>query len=74
VEEAGGGVEVDLARVSVPVLVIRGALDWPDVERAAQRFLRELPDAREVVIEGTAHLPTLERPDEVARSVRDFLG
>jgi 3-oxoadipate enol-lactonase len=74
VEEAGGGVELDLARVGVPVLVIRGELDWPDVERAAQRFLRELPDAREVVIQGAAHLPTLERPDAVAHSIRQFLG
>jgi 3-oxoadipate enol-lactonase len=73
VGEAGGGIEVDLARVHVPVLVMRGALDWPDVERAAQRFVRELPDAREVVIEGAAHLPTMEQPQEVARAIRDFV-
>lgn len=74
VEEPGGGVELDLARVRMPVLVVRGELDWPDVERAAHRFVQELPDAREVVIEGTAHLPTLERPDEVARVIREFVG
>ena len=34
----------------------------------------EMPDAREAVIDGCAHLPTLERPDEVARLILDFLG
>jgi pimeloyl-ACP methyl ester carboxylesterase len=65
-------VELDLAKITAPVLVARGELDWPDVERAAERFLRELPDAREAVIDGVAHLPALEKPDEVARLVREF--
>lgn len=67
-------VDLDLSKITVPVLAVRGELDWPDVERAAQRFVQELPDAREVVIDGAAHLPALERPDAVARSIREFLG
>jgi 3-oxoadipate enol-lactonase len=67
-------VEIEPQRISAPTLVLRGALDWPDVAAAAERFVRELPDAREVVIEGCAHLPTLERPDEVARLILEFLG
>jgi pimeloyl-ACP methyl ester carboxylesterase len=67
-------VELDLAAIAAPVLVVRGALDWPDVERASRRFLAELPDARDVVVEGAAHLPALERPAEVARSIGEFLG
>ena len=66
-------VEIEPQRISAPTLVLRGALDWPDVAVAAERFVRELPDAREVVIEGCAHLPTLERPDEVARLILEFL-
>jgi pimeloyl-ACP methyl ester carboxylesterase len=73
-EPKGGLDELDLAQVRVPVLVVRGALDWADVERAAQRFVDELPDAREVVIDGVAHLPALERPTELARVVHEFLG
>jgi pimeloyl-ACP methyl ester carboxylesterase len=65
-------VELDLSKINAPALVLRGALDWPDVERAAERMVRELPNAREVVVEGTAHLSALERPDEVARLVREF--
>jgi 3-oxoadipate enol-lactonase len=67
-------VELDLQRVTAPTLILRGALDWPDVAVAAKRFVDELPDACEVVIDGCAHLPTLERPDEVARLILDFLG
>jgi pimeloyl-ACP methyl ester carboxylesterase len=66
-------VEIDLARIATPTLVIRGALDWPDVAAAAERFVRELPDAREEVVAGCAHLPTMERPDEAARLILEFL-
>ena len=67
-------VEIEPARISAPTLVVRGALDWPDVAVAAERLVRELPDAREAVIDDCAHLPALERPDEVARLVLDFLA
>jgi pimeloyl-ACP methyl ester carboxylesterase len=67
-------VEIEPARISAPTLVMRGALDWPEVADAAERFVRELPDAREAVVEGCAHLPTMERPDEVARLVLEFLA
>jgi 3-oxoadipate enol-lactonase len=66
-------VDIQLEQITAPTLVLRGALDWPDVAAAAERFVRELPDAREVVIDGCAHLPTVERPDEVARLIVEFL-
>jgi pimeloyl-ACP methyl ester carboxylesterase len=66
-------VDIEPSRIAAPALVIRGALDWPDVAAAAQRFVDEMPNAREVVVEDTAHLPTLEKPDEVARLTLDFL-
>jgi pimeloyl-ACP methyl ester carboxylesterase len=66
-------VEIQLEQITAPVLVVRGALDWPDVAAAAERFVRELPDAREVVVEGCAHLPTMERPDEVAHLILEFM-
>lgn len=65
-------VQLDLSRIGAPTLVVRGALDWPDVARAAARFVAEVPDAREVVMEGAAHLPALERPQELVRVVLDF--
>jgi pimeloyl-ACP methyl ester carboxylesterase len=66
-------VEIDLTRIATPTLVMRGALDWQDVASAAERFARKLPDAREEVVAGCAHLPTMERPDEVARLILAFL-
>jgi len=67
-EPEPGAFEVDDVRA--PMLFIRGSLDWPDVERAAA----QLTGARQAVVEGAAHLPTLERPDEVARLVLNFLA
>jgi pimeloyl-ACP methyl ester carboxylesterase len=67
-------VEIEPSRIAAPTLVVRGALDWPDVAVAAQRFVEEMPNAREVVVDGCAHLPTLERPDEVARLILDFVS
>jgi pimeloyl-ACP methyl ester carboxylesterase len=66
-------VEIDPREVRVPMLFIRGALDWDEVARAAERFVSESPDAREVVIEGAAHLPTMEQPDVVAAAITAFL-
>ena len=62
--------ELDVANVRAPLLFIRGALDWPEVERAAAQFA----GARRAVVENAAHLPTLERPDDVARLILDFLA
>lgn len=64
----------DLEKVRARTLYIRGELDWPDTALAAERFVRVLPDASEAVIDGCAHLPTMERPDEVARLVLEFLA
>jgi 3-oxoadipate enol-lactonase len=66
-------VEIRLEQITAPTLVVRGALDWPEVAAAAERFVRELPDAHEVVVDSCAHLPTLERPGEVARLILEFL-
>src|SRR5215213_4415496 len=66
-------VELDLSRVRCPTLLIRGALDFDDVARASERFLAELPDAREIVFEDCAHLPALEQPERFARVVLEFL-
>jgi 3-oxoadipate enol-lactonase len=66
-------VEIDPREIRVPMLYVRGALDWDDIARAAQRFVSEAPDVREVVVDGAAHLPTMERPDVVAAELLRFL-
>ena len=67
-------VELDLSRVASPTLLIRGALDFDDVARASERFLRELPDAREVVFADCAHLPAMEQPERFAAVLLEFLA
>jgi 2-hydroxy-6-oxonona-2,4-dienedioate hydrolase len=62
-----------LSEIKVPVLVIVGDLDQEDIIAAADFMVENLPDARKVVMAGTAHVPNMERPDEFNRYVRDFL-
>jgi 3-oxoadipate enol-lactonase len=68
-----GAESIDLRAVTAPTLVVVGELDKQDFHRIAERLAREIPDARHVVVESAGHLPALERPDETARLVRQFL-
>jgi pimeloyl-ACP methyl ester carboxylesterase len=57
-----------------PVLVVDGALDLDDIRLAAELLAARLPRAERVRLPGVAHLPALERPDDVARLLRHFLA
>jgi len=54
-------------------LILVGELDQPDILRTADRLAEGIPHARKAVISGTAHAPSMERPDEFNRLVLDFL-
>ncbi|WP_171990719.1 alpha/beta fold hydrolase [Streptomyces sp. JHA26] len=60
-------------KIDVPVLTVNGALDGPDLIAEAERLARTVPDGRSVIIEGVAHYPNMERPEEFNRIVLDFL-
>ena len=62
-----------LGEISVPTLVLAGELDVPDIHQLADRLEREIPGARRATIEGAAHVPSMERPDEFDRLVLGFL-
>ena len=64
---------IDLGAVTAPTLVVVGELDKRDFHRISERLAREIPDARHVVVDGSGHLPSLERPGETSRLVREFL-
>lgn len=66
--------EIEPVRIEAPALVVYGALDWPDVARASQRLATEIPDARLLVYEDCAHLPSLEQPERLAADVADFVA
>lgn len=62
-----------LGEIAAPTLVIVGSLDVPGMLAIADRLATDIPDARKEVIEGAAHLPSLERPREFERLLLDFL-
>jgi pimeloyl-ACP methyl ester carboxylesterase len=62
-----------LGEISVPTLVIVGELDRPEMLEVAERLEAEIPNARRETIPGTAHVPSMERPEEFDRLVLDFL-
>ncbi len=63
-----------LGEVRAPVLVIAGALDNPEVVRAAEVMAAGIPGAKKVILPGCAHLPNMERPEEFNRAVLEFLA
>jgi 3-oxoadipate enol-lactonase len=66
--------KIDLSAIRARTLVIVGELDKPDFHAIAERLEREIEGAQSARVERAGHLPSLERPDETARLVRDFLG
>ena len=63
-----------LAEIAVPTLVMTGDEDFDDILRIADRLAAEIPNAERVRVAHTAHLPSLERPDEFDRIVLRFLA
>jgi pimeloyl-ACP methyl ester carboxylesterase len=62
-----------LREFHMPVLALVGALDHPEILRAADVMAAGMPDARKAVIPDTAHVPNMEKPAEFNRLVLDFL-
>ena len=62
-----------LAEVSVPTLVLTGEEDFDDIKIMGDRLAAEIPGARRAKMSFTAHLPSLERPEEFDRIVLAFL-
>jgi len=63
-----------LRDIGIPVLVMAGALDNPEVLRAADLLAKELKRAEKVVMHDTAHVPNMEKPGEFNHIVLDFLS
>ena len=62
-----------LGEVSVPVLMMVGSHDQPDMVVIARQLAVGFPDGRLVVLAGVAHLPPLEDPDGFLATVLPFL-
>jgi pimeloyl-ACP methyl ester carboxylesterase len=62
-----------LGEVQAPTLVLVGEEDVPDIRAISDRLAREIPNARFETIANTAHVPSMERPEEFDRLVLGFL-
>jgi pimeloyl-ACP methyl ester carboxylesterase len=62
-----------LGDIRVPTLLITGALDHPEIARAAAVMQNGIPNAKHISIADTAHVPNMEQPDVFNRAVLEFL-
>jgi pimeloyl-ACP methyl ester carboxylesterase len=62
-----------LGAIGVPVLVLVGELDLPNVLERSEMIASQIPNAELVVLPNCAHLPQLEVPGVVAAQIRRFL-
>jgi pimeloyl-ACP methyl ester carboxylesterase len=63
-----------LQEIQVPTLIIVGELDVPEVVVAAQTLADRIPGARQIVMPGVAHLPSLEDPQTFNDHLRAFIS
>jgi len=68
-----GSVLDQLARVTVPTLVMVGTEDKATTPDKARRIAEGIPGARLEVIPGAGHLSTLEQPDRINGLLQGFL-
>ncbi len=62
-----------LKEIRVPTLVIAGALDHPEILRAANFMEQEIPSTKTCVFPSSAHMLNMEQPEAFNRVVFDFL-
>ena len=62
----------ELRSLQLPLLAIAGARD-DGYSRAAKRIASTAPNGRAAIVENAGHAPHLQRPDEVADLVTEFL-
>lgn len=63
-----------LAEINVPVLVLVGDRDMPDIYSIADLMMKEIPGAKQVIIPEAAHMVNLEQPGPFRRAVEEFLA
>jgi proline iminopeptidase len=63
----------DLAKITMPVLVIHGTKDRNAPYGSGREWAMTLPDARLVTVEGAAHVSWADDPIAVFGSIREFL-
>jgi 2-hydroxy-6-oxonona-2,4-dienedioate hydrolase len=62
-----------LNQIQVPLLVVAGQLDNPEILRAADVMAAGISDSRKIILPDCAHMPNMEQPEHFNRFVLDFL-
>jgi pimeloyl-ACP methyl ester carboxylesterase len=62
-----------LNEIEAPTLIIAGALDDPEILRAADVLESEIKNSQKHIIRDAAHVPNMEKPAAFNRVVLDFL-
>jgi pimeloyl-ACP methyl ester carboxylesterase len=62
-----------LEEVGCPTLIIAGALDHPELLRAAEEMAARIPNSRKVIFEGSGHVPSYEQPGHFINQLLEFL-
>ena len=63
-----------LGEIGAPTLVISGTEDRMTPPKYAQFLREQIPSAMLESLEGAGHVPQLEQPERVARTIADFLA
>lgn len=62
----------ELGAIESPVRIVWGTRDTLLLPRQADRFVREIPNAELVKLQGLGHVPMADDPDAVAGSILEF--
>ena len=73
VAERGPSLVGKLQALDLPVLLLAGEFDFPGINQAMADMAKALPHAELHMLEGCAHLPSVERPDLVNAFLSRFL-
>lgn len=63
-----------LGELAAPTLIVVGALDDPELLRAAQVLASAIPHASQQIIPASAHMPSMEQPASFNRLALEFLA
>lgn len=63
----------NVSAITAPTLLVVGDLDCPDIVALHEDLSEEIENAFAVILEDTAHLPSLERPDLFSPLLLEFL-
>lgn len=63
-----------LNEIAAPTLVMWGDLDFPHIQARCRTAAERVAKGTAYEIKGTAHLPSLDQPDEVTRALLGFLN